>query len=57
MGATKRVAELMTIDASQRSAKPIFRGAFGNVLGSRGSVVPAFHTPDAKASVTVTHRI
>ncbi len=56
MGATKRIAEMMVIDAAQRSGKPYSVVRFGNVLGSRGSVVPLFKRQIAKGGpITVTH--
>jgi FlaA1/EpsC-like NDP-sugar epimerase len=56
MGATKRIAEMMVIDAAQRSGKPYTVVRFGNVLGSRGSVVPLFKRQIAKGGpITVTH--
>lgn len=56
MGATKRVAEWIVLDAAQ-SAKGHFSVVrFGNVLGSRGSVVPLFEKQIAAGGpVTVTH--
>ena len=42
MGATKRVAELIITGMSERSESVYCAVRFGNVLGSRGSVVPAF---------------
>jgi FlaA1/EpsC-like NDP-sugar epimerase len=42
MGVTKRVAELVVRDAAQRTGKNFVVVRFGNVLGSRGSVVPIF---------------
>jgi FlaA1/EpsC-like NDP-sugar epimerase len=42
MGVTKRVAELVVRDAAQRTGKDFVVVRFGNVLGSRGSVVPIF---------------
>lgn len=40
MGATKRVCELLAADFAQRSNTEFSVVRFGNVLGSRGSVVP-----------------
>ncbi len=42
MGATKRIAEMVVLNAAGRSGRPYCVVRFGNVLGSRGSVVPLF---------------
>jgi FlaA1/EpsC-like NDP-sugar epimerase len=42
MGASKRVAELLVHRAAQKSGNPYVAVRFGNVLGSRGSVVQTF---------------
>jgi FlaA1/EpsC-like NDP-sugar epimerase len=43
MGATKRLAEYMMVDESTKREMPRFLTVrFGNVLGSRGSVIPLF---------------
>ncbi len=56
MGATKRIAELIVLDAAHRSGRPFSVVRFGNVLGSRGSVVPFFKRQIARGGpVTVTH--
>jgi FlaA1/EpsC-like NDP-sugar epimerase len=55
-GATKRLAELLVLDAGHRSGQPYSVVRFGNVLGSRGSVVPRFkHQIASGGPVTVTH--
>ncbi len=42
MGVTKRIAELLVRNAAARHKLPFVVVRFGNVLGSRGSVVPIF---------------
>ncbi|MGQ9667901.1 MAG: polysaccharide biosynthesis protein, partial [Anaerolineae bacterium] len=42
MGATKRVAELLLREKARELGRPYVAVRFGNVLGSRGSVVPLF---------------
>ncbi len=56
MGATKRVAEYLVLKAARESGKPYVAVRFGNVLGSRGSVVLTFQRQIAAGGpVTVTH--
>lgn len=56
MGATKRLAEMTVLDAAHRSGNAYSVVRFGNVLGSRGSVVPLFKNQIARGGpVTVTH--
>jgi FlaA1/EpsC-like NDP-sugar epimerase len=56
MGATKRVAELVVQDAAKSTGRAYLTVRFGNVLGSRGSVVPLFQRQIASGGpVTVTH--
>jgi len=56
MGATKRLAEMIVLDAARRSGKAFSVVRFGNVLGSRGSIVPIFKRQIALGGpVTVTH--
>jgi FlaA1/EpsC-like NDP-sugar epimerase len=56
MGATKRVAELIVREAALRSRRPFVSVRFGNVLGSRGSIVPLFKRQIARGGpVTITH--
>lgn len=42
MGATKRAAEQVVFEVGRRHSLPFVAVRFGNVLGSRGSVVPTF---------------
>ncbi len=56
MGATKRIAESLVVDAAGRSGRPFTVVRFGNVLGSRGSVVPLFKRQIANGGpITITH--
>ena len=56
MGATKAMAELIVRDAAQRGRLPYVSVRFGNVLGSRGSIVPLFKRQIARGGpVTITH--
>ena len=55
MGASKRTAELLVHQAANQSGKPYVAVRFGNVLGSRGSVVLTFKQQIAAGGpVTVT---
>ena len=56
MGASKRVAESIVRHAAQRHSRQYVVVRFGNVLGSRGSVVPIFKAQiESGGPVTVTH--
>jgi FlaA1/EpsC-like NDP-sugar epimerase/lipopolysaccharide/colanic/teichoic acid biosynthesis glycosyltransferase len=56
MGATKRLAELLTIATAQQTGRAYMAVRFGNVLGSRGSVIPVFQRQIASGGpLTVTH--
>jgi FlaA1/EpsC-like NDP-sugar epimerase len=56
MGATKRLAELLVSAVARRSGRAYTAVRFGNVLGSRGSVVPIFQRQIATGGpLTVTH--
>jgi FlaA1/EpsC-like NDP-sugar epimerase len=56
MGATKRAAEHVVHDAAVRRKSGYVSVRFGNVLGSRGSVVPTFLRQIAEGGpVTITH--
>lgn len=55
MGATKRMAELIITGFSRQSQSTYCAVRFGNVLGSRGSVIPVFERQIAEGGpVTVT---
>ena len=56
MGATKRLAEMIVLDTAQKNNLAYSVVRFGNVLGSRGSVVPVFKNQIARGGpVLVTH--
>jgi FlaA1/EpsC-like NDP-sugar epimerase len=56
MGATKRISEMIVLDSAHQTGKAFSVVRFGNVLGSRGSVVPLFKRQIAHGGpVTITH--
>jgi FlaA1/EpsC-like NDP-sugar epimerase len=56
LGATKRVAEQLTAHAAADAVGTYLSVRFGNVIGSRGSVLPLFRAQvEAGGPVTVTH--
>jgi FlaA1/EpsC-like NDP-sugar epimerase len=57
MGATKRLAELVVLDLQQRHPRTTYGAVrFGNVLGSKGSVLPLFRRQLREGKpLTVTH--
>ena len=56
MGATKRVSELVIQSISKQSDTKFTVVRFGNVLGSRGSVIPLFKKQIARGGpITITH--
>ena len=55
-GATKRLAEMVVLDAARTNERAFTVVRFGNVLGSRGSIIPIFKQQiSAGGPVTVTH--
>ncbi|MDD2921919.1 MAG: nucleoside-diphosphate sugar epimerase/dehydratase, partial [Anaerolineales bacterium] len=55
-GATKRIAEMITLEAAQKYQRAFTVVRFGNVLGSRGSIIPIFKNQIANGGpVTITH--
>ena len=55
-GATKRLAEMIVLDTARKSQRAFTVVRFGNVLGSRGSIIPIFKQQIANGGpVTVTH--
>lgn len=56
MGVTKRIAEIIIQSLDEESHTKFAAVRFGNVLGSRGSVIPLFKQQiEAGESITVTH--
>lgn len=55
-GATKRLSEMLVLDAARRTGKLFTVVRFGNVLGSRGSIIPKFKRQIAAGGpLTITH--
>ena len=55
-GATKRLAEMIVLNTARVSQRAFTVVRFGNVLGSRGSIIPTFKNQIASGGpVTITH--
>jgi len=55
-GATKRLAEMLVLNAARQTQRAFTVVRFGNVLGSRGSIIPTFKNQIANGGpVTITH--
>ena len=55
-GATKRLAEMIVLDAAHQNNRAFTVVRFGNVLGSRGSIIPIFKNQIANGGpITITH--
>ncbi len=55
-GATKRLAEMIVLHTARESKRAFTVVRFGNVLGSRGSIIPIFKQQIANGGpVTITH--
>jgi FlaA1/EpsC-like NDP-sugar epimerase len=55
-GATKRLAEMLVLAAGKQKSRAFTVVRFGNVLGSRGSIIPRFKNQIARGGpVTITH--
>jgi FlaA1/EpsC-like NDP-sugar epimerase len=55
-GATKRLAEMIVLNAAHQFQRAFTVVRFGNVLGSRGSIIPIFKRQIANGGpVTITH--
>jgi FlaA1/EpsC-like NDP-sugar epimerase len=56
LGHSKRVAEKLTAAAAEKTASSYLSVRFGNVIGSRGSMLPTFQALiDSGGPLTVTH--
>jgi len=55
-GATKRLAEMIVLNTARTTQRAFTVVRFGNVLGSRGSIIPTFKNQIASGGpVTITH--
>lgn len=55
-GATKRLAEMIVLAAARKNNRAYTVVRFGNVLGSRGSIIPIFKNQIANGGpITITH--